>query len=255
METSEKNTHMVEQETTEIDLLDLAMEMLQHIKLIIIATIIGGILSFGATRFLITPEYTASSMVYIFTKTTSVTSLADLQLGSQLTADFTILATSRPVVERVIEELYLDASYEQVLSTIQVENQSNTRIIKISATNPDPQLAADISNAMSDSLCKRVAEVMDTDEPSSVEKAIPPTTPSSPDVVRNTALGALLMMIITVGIVSIRYLLDDTIKTAEDVTKYLNINTLAEIPVEHDAEIKKNGSGKKRHKGADEKIR
>ena len=51
-------------------------------------------------------------MVYIFSNSTSITSLADLQIGSQLTVDFETIGASRPVLERVISGLDLDMHYE-----------------------------------------------------------------------------------------------------------------------------------------------
>ena len=96
------------EDEVEIDLGEIFHLMLSKLWLLILCFIVGATLAFGGTKFLVTPKYSASSMIYILTKTTSVTSLADIQMGSQLTADFEILATSRPVVEEVIEKLDLN---------------------------------------------------------------------------------------------------------------------------------------------------
>jgi capsular polysaccharide biosynthesis protein len=172
-------------------------------------------------------------MIYVFTKTTSITSLADLQIGSQLTVDFKTLGTSRPVVERVISKLSLNTTYEDLLKTVTIENPNNTRILKINVVNSDPKLAAAISNAMAESLSDRVAEVMSTSKPSTVEQAVVPKKPSSPNTVQNTVIGGLLGLLIAIIVVLSRYYMDDTIKTEEDITKYLGMNTLAAISLEH----------------------
>ena len=91
-------------EETEIDLLELFQAMLHKLWLIILLLVLGAGVAFGATKLLITPMYTASSEIYILTKTTSVTSLADIQMGAQITSDFAVLAKSRPVVESVIKD-------------------------------------------------------------------------------------------------------------------------------------------------------
>ena len=224
------------EDADEIDLLELCYMLLRHVKLLAACLLAGAVLAGVVTKFLITPIYTASSQIYIFTKTTSVTSLADLQIGTQLASDFEILGTSRPVIERVIRTLRLDTTYEKLLETITVTNLSNSRILEITVENPDPQLASDISNAMAESLSLRVAEIMNTDQPSIVANAVVPAKPSSPRLSRNVALGALLGFVLCAGVLVVQFLLDDTIKTAEDVEKYLRINTLAAIPLEHGQE-------------------
>ena len=219
-------------EETEIDLLELFQAMLHKLWLIILLLVLGAGVAFGATKLLITPMYTASSQIYILTKTTSVTSLADIQMGAQITSDFAVLATSRPVVENVIKELDLDYTYEQVVSMVSTENPSNTRILRINVENADAELAKDMANAFGEETAERVAYIMTTDKPKVVEEAVTPKSPSSPSVVKNTALGGLLGMVIAMGIITIIYLMNDTIQTEEDVRKYLDLHTLAAVPME-----------------------
>ncbi len=229
---------------TEIDLMELLYAIRRHIVAVIVCVLLCAVMAATATKMLITPMYNASSQIYVFTQTTSVTSLADLQIGAQLASDFQILGTSRPVIERVIKKLNLDTTYEAVAGSIRVENLSNSRILKITATNADPQLAADISNAMAQSLSTRVAEVMATDAPSIVEQAVVPKYPASPSTSKNTILGGMMGLVLSVGVIVIRFMMDDTIKNAADVEKYLGINTLASIPLEYDAANRKKAKKK-----------
>lgn len=123
-----KQMEMQRDDEIEIDLGELFHVLLGKLWILILCFIVGGGLAFAGTKFLITPEYSASSMIYILTKTTSVTSLADIQMGTQLTADFEILATSRPVIEEVIDNLKLDYTYDELVAMITTDNQSDTRI-------------------------------------------------------------------------------------------------------------------------------
>ncbi len=109
-----KQLEMQKDDEMEIDLGEIFHLLMNKLWIIVLCFIIGATLAFGGTKLLITPKYSASSMIYILTKTTSVTSLADIQMGTQLTADFEILATSRPVLEEVIEKLNLDYTYEEL---------------------------------------------------------------------------------------------------------------------------------------------
>ena len=213
------------EDEVEIDLGEIFHLMLSKLWLLILCFIVGATLAFGGTKFLVTPKYSASSMIYILTKTTSVTSLADIQMGSQLTADFEILATSRPVVEEVIEKLDLNYSYEQLVSMIATDNQTDTRILRFTVTD-------EIANELADATAERVAYVMASDKPKVVEEAVVPQNPSSPNTKKNTLLGGLGLAFVAAAIILIKYLMDDTIMTEEDVKKYLGIHMLAAIPEE-----------------------
>jgi len=248
-----QNNNANENEETEIDLREVFGVLWHRLWILVLALIIGGGVSYGCSRFIITPLYSSSSMIYILTKTTSITSLTDLQMGSQLTVDFQTLATSRPVVESVIQKLNLNTTYEKLVKTIKVENPQNTRILKTTVTNKDPALAMQISNAMSDAIADQVANVMTTDKPTTVEQAVISSVPSSPHVLRNTAAGALIALLIAIAAILIRHFMDDTIKTDEDVEKYLNVSVIAAFPIEkHGA--REHTSGKSSRKDSHKKA-
>lgn len=238
--------HMIHtDDEIEIDLREIAGLLLRKLKILILFLILGGLIAGSVTRFLITPQYTGTSMIFILTKTTSVTSLADIQLGSALTTDFVMLATSRPTLERVIDELDLTEEPKDLQEMITVSNPADTRILQIDVSNPDPQLAADISNALADATADAVADIMSTDRPSIVEEAVVPEAPSSPSLMKNAMLGAMAGLFLAMAIVILRFLMDDTIKTEDDVAKYLNLNTLAALPVDGKADP---AAGKKKKK-------
>lgn len=216
----------------EIDLLEIAYVLWQKIWAIILCFVVGAVLVGGYTKMMITPQYTATSMIYILGQTTSISSITELQVSSELTADFTIMAKSRAVINGVIKEMNLDMSYDELKSSVNVSNPTDSHILQIEVTNPDPKMAKDISNAMANAVADNVASVMVTDKPSIAEKAVTPKSPSSPNLMKNTAMGGLVGAVIAMGILVVRYLMDDTIKTEEDIRKYLQINTLASVSLE-----------------------
>lgn len=226
---------------TEIDLLDLARVLLRKAWALALALVIGAAASGLFTKLFVTPQYQATSMIYIFSKTTSVTSLADLQIGSQLAVDFQIVGTSREVIDSVIAKLGLDTDYKGLLETVNVTSPTGSHILKVDVTNPDPQLAADISNALADELRARIASVMNTDEPSILSRAYVPTNPVSPSLLKNTALGGLIALVLLAAVFVVAYLMDDTIKNEADVKKYLGLNVLAEIVVDRGQKTKQAG--------------
>ena len=242
-------------EETEIDLIEIIKVLWNKALLIILGVVICGGAAFGISKFLITPQYTAKSTIYVFTKTTSITSLADINLGSALAVDFTYIGQTRDVVESVIDELRLNTTYEQLSKSISITNPDRSHLLEISVTDVDPVAAANISNSLADHLREAIADVMTTDKPSMVQRAVIPQQKSSPNNTKNAIIGALIGFALVAGIVIARHLMDDTIKTDEDVEKYLHINTLASFPyikTREDKE-KKGGKSKGQHKAKPKK--
>lgn len=208
----------------EIDLGEIFHLLLNKLWVIILCFIVGGVIGFAGTKILVTPQYSASSMIYI--------SLADIKMGSQLTSDFGILAKSRPVIEEVNKNLKLDYSYEQLASMVQATNQSDTRILRFTVTDTDPIEAKKIANELANVAAERVAYVMSSDKPKIVEEAAVPKSPSSPNTKKNASVVALVFAFAAAAIIVLRYLLNDTIQNEDDVKKYLGLHMLAAIPTE-----------------------
>lgn len=216
----------------EINFGDLFHNLIQKIGIIILCLILGGGAAFAYTKMMIIPVYSTSSMVYILTKTTDTTSLADIQMGQQLTVDFEVLAKSRPVVEKAIDNLHLEYTYEQLNGMISTQILPNTRILKLTVTSTNPKLAKDIANALADATAEQVASVMNIDKPTILERAVEPSYPSGPNMSGNVAIGAIAGALLAVIIITIRFLLNDTVQTEDDVQKYFGLPTLAAIPLE-----------------------
>lgn len=229
-------------EEMEIDLLELAKVVCRKWFTILLCMVILAVTAFGVSTIAMTPQYTASSMIYILSNTTEeATSMTEIQVGASLAEDFMIIGKSRPVVEEVIKKLDLNMTYGELVENLVFEQPTNSHVLKISLTNPDAELAANVVNMIADLTKERIADVMGTEEPDTVEEAVVPTKPSSPNVMKNIILGALVGAILAIGVIVVRYLLDDTIKDEDDVKKYLQLNTLAAIPLE-----KRGGSSKRK---------
>lgn len=176
----------------------------------------------------------------------SVVDLSSLQISSQLKSDYQELVTSRTLLEDVINKLQLDTTYDVLQSSITVENPTDTRILNVSVTNPDPQLAADISNEISNQAKIYLPEIMKCDAPSVFEKARVPENPSSPSVKKNTMLGGLAFAVLYCAYLIVKFLMDDTFKTPEDINKMFGVQPIAIIPEGKIQGLKSNRRDKKR---------
>lgn len=224
------NQAPVYEEELEIDLLELLRAMRQKLWMILLAAVIGGGLAGSFSKFVITPQYTSTAMVYILSKETTLTSLADLQIGSQLTKDYKIIVTSRPVLEDVVQTLGLGMSYRDLKNKIKIDNPTDTRILSIMAEDPDPYLAKQIADKVASTASEYIGDIMEMVPPKLIEDGEVPKEKSSPSNTRNALLGALAAMVLVCGGISVGVVLNDTVRSEEDVTKYLGVTVLASVP-------------------------
>lgn len=217
--------------TTEVDLVEVFYLLWGNILKILACVVAGAVLAFGFTFFFVTPKYQASASIYIVSASNdSIVNLTDLQIGAQLTADYQELMLSRPLLQDVIRNLELDTPYKSLARQISITNTSDTRILKITVTDTDPQLAADIANELVKQACIYLPKIMETESPNLVEDAVVPSQKFSPSYSRNTVLGALLGAVLCCGVLLVRYLMNDTFVTPDDIAKYFGTQPLATIP-------------------------
>ena len=127
---------------------------------------------------------------------------------------------------------------------ITVNVETDTRIMEISVTNTDPKLAKKIADKVREVANERLKVIMDGLEPvRSVDEAELPTTPASPNVKRNTMMGFIAGFGISLLVVIILFILDDTIKTPDDIEKRLGVSVLAAIPLKSEESSRRSSYG------------
>ena len=221
----------VKEDVQEIDLLDLFLFYWSKKWVLLLALLAGAVIAGIFTKTRIDPTYQATSVLYVYNSNKGAVDLSSLQLSTNLTNDYVELIKSRPVVETVVANLNKDYEYRQALNMVSVTNPNSTRFLRITITSTDPQEAMDMSNEFASVTRQQIAAIMDQQEPSMVEYGVYPTEPVAPSMSRNVLIGGLLALILVMGIYLLLYLLDDTIKSSDDIEKYLESNTLAVIPL------------------------
>lgn len=214
----------------EIDLMELFYRLLENYKKIIALALVG-MLVFGIYSFIFaTPMYEATCKIYVMSASDSAINLSDLQIGSYLTSDYQEVFSTWEVHERVIQNLGLDYTYEELQDMLKITNPSNTRILYITVTTDNANKSATIANEYAEVARSYIALTMESDEPSILSEALAPTHPVSPNKALNMALGLVLGAFVMIAFITIQFLLDDKIKTAEDIRKYTGMATLAIVP-------------------------
>ncbi len=236
MQETEQRTSKINKrdDVVEIDLWELFLAFRSHILGIILAGLIGGILGFGISKFAITPVYTSTSMIYVMGNENIISSLADLQIGAQLTQDYKVLVTNRSVMERVIENLELDISYKGLRNKIKLSNPQNTRILQIAVNDTDPIRAKKITDEVAKCASQYIADIMEQDPPKIIEDGEVPTQKTSPSNSKNALLGAMLAALAVMAVITIDVVMNDTVKTEDDIRSAIGSSVLAVVPMHAD---------------------
>ncbi len=222
----------VNDDEIEIDLRDVFAELLIHWKAILLAVILCAEIAFGYGDFFTVPQYASTAKLYVLTKSTSITSLADIQTGANLTHDYLIVVTGRPVLEQVISNLKLTESYEELEKKIDVNNPQDTRILEITVKDQDPKHAKVIADEVADVSAAYIAEKMDQDPPNVIQKGYTDGDPVSMSLKKYTAIGGAVGLFLAVAVIIISYIFNDTIMNPEDMEKKVGINVLASLPID-----------------------
>ena len=223
----------------EIDVLELFHVLLNKFWIILLAGIIAGLAFIGGTILFITPQYESTTKMYVLSKQDNNTlTQQDMQTSLSLTKDY------------VIAQLNLDLTHEELLKKMAVDSATDTRILSITVTDADPYEACKIANAIRDVAANHIKNVMDIDAVNVVETANIPDQQSSPSISKNGIIGVLLGVLLSVAIILIAYISNDTVKTQEDVEKYLGLSVLGTIPLtETDRKKKKKKQKQKKARG------
>lgn len=241
----------VQNDEVEIDIGHILSILWEKILVIIATGIIVGLAGFLVSKFLITPKYESETKLYVLNRANdSATTLSDVQLSTQLTKDYQILVTSAPVMNQVIKELGLNMKASELASTISVDTPSDTRVLQITVTSDDPKRAKDIADKVAQVSSKKICDIMKIEQVNVIEEGSMSEEPAVDTVQKWTLIGLALGIVLSCAVIIIKSMLDDTVKTTEDVEKYFDLSTLAVIPIseEMDDGLGKNKKSRKTKK-------
>lgn len=181
-----------------------------------------------------TPLYTSSTQLFVSTRASDSTSdvFQGSQFSQQRVTSYAQLITGDELADRVIDRLDLDMTTSTLRDKIEATAAPNTVLIDITVTDPSPERAQRIADAVGREFSAFAMELESTDSsgvsPVKVTVTQPPQVPSdasSPRTTRNGAAGALVGFLVGAGLAIARARLDRTVKDADDASE------LADAPV------------------------
>lgn len=218
----------------EIDLLQLAQALWKRAWLIILVGILGGAITFGGTKLLITPTYQSSFTAYVNNRSSQEVSYglssSDISAAQSLVYTYSEIITSRTILESAAQAAGLVNSYDELKEMVSAEALNNTEIIEVSVYLDDPQLAAKFANAICDIAPEYVSQVVEGSSMQVLDKAVEPTEIYKPNYLKTTILGAVLLMAFTCALIVLRELLDDRIKDEAQLEEQFGVPVIGTIP-------------------------
>lgn len=198
--------------------------------IVILAVLLALLIATFYCFVLARPVYEATSQIYMVNSQDSIINLSDLQIGSYLTSDYQWIFQTWEIHQMVIDKLSLPYSIDQLRSCLTVTNPNNTRILVITVASHDPQEAAEIANAYATVASQYIADTMLTSKPSLISSAQIPASPARPHKAMILGISAALAAFITSWCLFVAYVINDKIKTEDDLYNCLDAIPLTVIP-------------------------
>ena len=215
----------------EIDVLYLLRKLWRKQFFIVFVGLLVGTIALLGSVFFMKPKYTSTTRIYVVSRS-SDTSLTnqDLQAGSYLVNDYKEVITSSEVLSSVIDQEKLSMSVGELSKDIAVTIPTDTRVISIAVTDTDAQRACDIANTVRQVAAEKIKAVTKVDDVTTLESATKPSHPSSPNVKKNAAIGALAGVFLAVVGILVAEVLDDRVRRPEDIEEALGMTLLGVVP-------------------------
>lgn len=238
----------------EIDLVDLFFFLRKKIWILIAGILVSAILGACYTNFFVQDYYTAKTRMYVLTRSSdSELSSSDYNLANFMVKDYQVLITGENVTREVIDRLTLPMSVQKLADKISVTAIDNTRVLQIVVEDTYPDRAAAIANCVREVSSEQIKQIMDVDAVNLVYEAEVPTQKTGPNLAVNTLLSAVIGMVLTFFALMFVYMMDDTVRTDEEVSRHLGLSTLGVIPISKELETVSNLgiSTQRRKRGTD----
>jgi len=224
---------MKEQDKFEIDVFQLVKVLWKRKFLIVLVALVAGLAAFAYSSFVIKPQYTSTTRIYVVNRNQAdkpgLTN-QDLQAGAYLVKDYREIILSQDVLEKVVADQSLTIDAKTLGKKVSVTVPADTRIVSISVRDGKPEEASRIANALRDVAAQKIISVTRVSDVTTLEEARPATSPSSPNIRRNTMMATIAGVGIVIVIVLLVELLDDRVKRPEDIEEVMHISLLGVIP-------------------------
>ena len=221
------------EETNEISLQEIFIILWNKAWVIMLCLVIGAITAFTLSKYVIDPTYTSRISMYVNNNQNpenTVANLNDINASQKLVSTYIEILKSDNVLEKVIEETGVTYTPAEIRSMMSANSLNGTEIFEVKVTTEDADEAALIANTIAELVPEEIIRVVKAGSVELIDRAMPATNPSSPNVMLNTVIGLMLGGVLSVLGVLVAAMLDNRIKSEEDLKKNYDLPILGAIP-------------------------
>lgn len=224
-----------------ISLQDLFKTLKKRLWLIVMSTVIAATIA-GIISFLVmTPIYQASTQILVnqTERQSEAFTSQDIQTNLQLINTYNVVIKSPAILNKVIEELGLDETAASLNSRVTVNSEQNSQVVNVTVQDPNQKQAVEIANTIANVFEQEIPQLMNVDNVNILSPAVMPANPSpvKPDPMLNMAIGAVIGLMIGVGIAFLLEYLDTTVKTEDDIEELTGLPVIGMISPIPDSEV------------------
>lgn len=219
----------------QINLMDLLRLYMKRWWVLIIAMVIGGMLSGLFTAFFVTPMYVSAGSLYAENTTDVVTTTTDINLNEvmvrqELVRTYAEVLSSNVFMKKVATESGLGYNHDQILSMVSMTDKSETEILVITVKSANPQHAYIIAQTIINLASEQIMAIVEGGNVKILDEPEYPQMPSSPNIVRNVEIGIFAGLLLSLILVFAIEMLDNKVKDAETISESFKYPVLGEVP-------------------------
>lgn len=226
----------------EFNVLEFLKYYFSKIIFILIFTFVGLVGGIVYTSLIQVPVYRSQTSLVLTKNDSSTITQNDINLNKNLVSTYREIVKSRRILNMVIDNLDLDLTYEELKEQVQVSSVNDTELIVISVYNKDNTLAKQIADEIAKTFKTEIVEIYNIENVSIIDKALVSDAPSNVHKLKQYIIGAGSGFLLCSLIIVIRFYMDDTVKTEEDIENKLELPVLGMVPK---YKTKKNKKGDK----------
>lgn len=213
----------------EFDITEYLEYYMSKIIIVVLCVLLGMLISWYYTVKIQVPLYKSETSIVLANQNTDIT-VNDVSLNKNLLPTYREIIKSRSILEKVIANLNLNLTVEDLSKKINVKSQNDAEIIVITVKDEEPKVSQAIANEIAKIFKEEITKYYPIENVTVLDSAVEADEAYNIDLLKQYLIGVGLGFLIGSGIVTTVFYFDDTIKTSEDIETKVGLNVLSTVP-------------------------